>query len=91
MSTYNMDFQYKIRALELSQIILISAIMGKNLGTQERIRRGKRAIGIRAIEVLLQILSFKSSLPQPSLKGEAKMKMMDCVSIKIDFLREIVV
>ena len=83
-----MAFQNKIRALELPQIKLISAIMGKksrNSRPNSKKNRGKRAIGIRAIEVLLQILFFKSALPPPPLKGEAKMKMIDCVSIKIDF------
>ena len=39
MSTHNIHFQNEIiRALELSQNILISAVMGKNLGTQVRVR-----------------------------------------------------
>ena len=59
MKTHNIHFQNKIKALKLYQInILIFAVMEKkNLGTQNRVRnsRGKRAIGVRAIEVLLYI------------------------------------
>ena len=54
MSTHNSYFQNKICTLELSQIkILISAVIEKILESQEQVRnsRGKRAIGVRAIEV----------------------------------------
>ena len=55
MSTHNIHFQNKTIPLELSQIYYYQEFWEKNLGTQERIRnsRGKRDIGVRAIEVLL--------------------------------------
>ena len=57
MSTHNIPLSIQKRKSHLSiPNIIISAAMGFFfLGTQEKVRnsRGKRAIGVRAIEVLL--------------------------------------
>ena len=55
MHTHNIHFQDKIRDLLLSHMYIYIYICsyGKNIGTQEGIRNGhgRRAIGVRAIEV----------------------------------------
>ena len=59
MSKHNIHFQNKIKSSRIISNILAAGMEKKKLVTQERVlnSRGKRAIGVRAMEVLLYFIS----------------------------------
>ena len=61
MSTHNMQFHDKIRTFTL--IFVFWTYRKNSIGTKKRVRmiHGKRAIGVRAIEVLLY-LAFRPAV-----------------------------
>ena len=71
MSTHNIHFHDKIR--KFPEIFVFLSYLKNIVGTQKRVRisHGKRAIGVRAIEVRLykQIIN---AIEEPSWNGQQK-------------------
>ena len=88
MSTHNMPLSiYKRKSHEIIPNIIMSAAMGFFfLGTLEQVRnsRGKRAIGVRAIKVLLYVhLVLVNCLGGLSVPRRCMIRLTDCSDMTI--------
>ena len=72
MSTHNIQFYDKIR--KFPSIFVFLSYRNNLVGTQKRVRisHGKRAIGVRAIEVRLYVVGTHNEYPQHMFSSRNK-------------------